>query len=250
MDTPDNQRVCLFTGASGRLGTAFCQRYADRYRIAAVYQSRPPSAPSQLAWPIDPLAGDAPALDHPPPQTHPVFAIHADLRKPEELERVVELTLARFDRIDLLVNCAAYSIWGSLLNDDRALESLEQQLQMNVAVPLRLSMLVARRFWRDRAAENARRNRHIIHVSSMAGLQIYPDQGQAIYSASKAALNYLTMHMAQELRIINVRVNATAPNSFPHVITTESAADGLVRLDEGTANGKILVQDRDGERLI
>ena len=249
MIAPMDKRVCLLTGASGRLGTAFCQRFADRYHIVAVYHQRPPQVPSQLQWHVDPL-NPADDLDRPPPQQHLVYAVQADLRQAEELERVVEVTLARYEQVDVLVHAAVHSIWGNLLSDERVAASVEEQLLMNVTQPLRLSLLLARRFWRDRAAENLRRNRNIVHVSSTAGLQIYPEQGQSIYSASKAALNYLTIHMAHEFKTIGLRVNATAPNSFPNIISTETAAEGVVRLDEGLMTGKILVQDRDGERLI
>lgn len=34
-------RVCLLTGASGPLGTALIERYADRYQIVAVHHRRP-----------------------------------------------------------------------------------------------------------------------------------------------------------------------------------------------------------------
>ncbi len=54
-----------------------------------------------------------------------------------------------------------------------------------------------------------------MNISSTAGIYIYPGHGQSIYSASKAALNYLSMHMGDEFSSIGVRVNALAPTSFP-----------------------------------
>ena len=119
---------------------------------------------------------------------------------------------------------------------------------MNAFVPLQLSMLVAKKFWNDRRDENRLMNRSVVNISSTAGHFIYPGSGQGLYSASKGALNYLTMHMADEFEAIGVRANALAPNSFPGLIPTESAADGIVKLAESAVTGKILILDEDGER--
>ncbi len=51
-------------------------------------------------------------------------------------------------------------------------------------------------------------------MSSTAGLYVYHGLNQAAYGTSKAALNFLTIHLASEFRLLNVRVNATAPNTF------------------------------------
>src|SRR5437870_12284542 len=37
-----SERVCVLTGSSGTLGTAFCVRYARNYRIVALWSRRPP----------------------------------------------------------------------------------------------------------------------------------------------------------------------------------------------------------------
>jgi NAD(P)-dependent dehydrogenase (short-subunit alcohol dehydrogenase family) len=37
------------------------------------------------------------------------------LRHPRDIERVVELALARFNRVDVLVNAAVYSVWAPML---------------------------------------------------------------------------------------------------------------------------------------
>jgi NAD(P)-dependent dehydrogenase (short-subunit alcohol dehydrogenase family) len=93
-------------------------------------------------------------------------------------------------------------------------------------------------------------NRNVVNVSSMSGLYVVPDCDQSIYSASKAALNYLTLHMANEFRPLGVRVNASAPTSFPQAVSTQSVAESIVRLDRGNMSGKISVLDQDGERFI
>jgi len=239
------KKVCLLTGASGRLGSAFCRAFGRRYHVAAVYRSNPP-CPCQDRWLVDPLAPRAAV----PENAGAVFAVQADLAEDGDLDRVVEVVLARFGRIDVLVNAAAYSFWSPVLETEDFADHLNWHFHVNVTVPAKLAALVAHRFWRHREGENRHWNRNLINVSSTAGLHAYPGLGQAAYGASKAALNHLTRHLADEFGPLGVRVNALAPNSFPAIVSTETAAQGIARLAEGSMNGKILVLDRDGEQLL
>ena len=216
------------------------------YHIAAVYRHNLPHVTSQSRWLVDPLAPESPL----PENQNGVYAVQAELRNEADLHRVVEVTLARFGRIDLLVNAAVHSIWAPMLDGDALHRSFHEQLDVNVFVPLRLSALVAEKFWKHREVENRYANRCVVNISSTAGLYVYPGSGQSVYSASKAALNYLTLHMSQEFGPIGVRVNALAPDGFPGIIPTEMAADGVRRLSESDANGRILVMDGNGERWL
>lgn len=246
MTTEADRRVCLLTGASGRLGTAFCRRFASRYDIVAVYRTRVPRLVSQVATLVDPIdPGSAPADGH-----HPVFAVRADLDDDGDIDRLVEVALARFGRIDLLVNAAAYTTREPALDSRLFPVSLERHLQTNVLAPARLALAVSRAFWQDRADANRAANRNVVNVSSTAGLYVYPDLGQSAYGTSKAALNFLTMHQASEFRVLNVRVNALAPNTFPHLVPTSQVVDAVARLDDGDMTGRILVLDSDAESLL
>jgi len=240
------KRVCLLTGAGGTLGNAFCRLYADKYEISAVYRRRLPEVPTQhqrFVDPIDPVA-------HLPENDHPVYAVQADLAGDDDLARVVEAVLARFGRVDVLVNAAVHYGLAPILDGGRLLESLDSQLRINVMAPLKLAAMVARDFWRGREEENIEMNRNVINVSSTSGLKVYPGSGQSVYGASKAALNHLTRHMAVEFDAIGVRVNAAAPDGFPRVVATEQVAEAIVRLDEGDMTGKIVVVDKADGLLI
>ena len=240
------RKVCLFTGAGGPLGEMFCRMFGAQYDIVAVLGRRVPRIVTQHQWWVDPLMPNA-AL---PENRSSVFALQADLTDESEMRRVVEVTLARFDRIDVLVNAAATSHWAPMLDGGGLLDNAAQHFETNVLVPLRLSSLIADYFWRDRTQENRTYNRSVVNLSSTSGVYIYPGVGQSIYSASKAALNYLSMHMGDEFSQIGVRANALAPTSFPSLIPTETVAESVRRLAESDVNGRILILDVNGERWV
>ncbi len=104
-------------------------------------------------------------------------------------------------------------------------------------------MRLAQQSWVREDLTNRARNRNVVNVSSLAGSKVFPHQGQGIYAASKAALNQLTRHLGSEFASFGVRVNAVAPNSFPSIVSTESVARAVVRLDEESVTGRILLLD-------
>jgi NAD(P)-dependent dehydrogenase (short-subunit alcohol dehydrogenase family) len=236
----EQRRVCLLTGAGGTLGNAFCQAYGAQYDIVAVCRRRVPVAPSQDEWLVDPLAPEAEL----PENDARVYVVHADLEQPGQVERVIDIALARHGRVDLLVNAAAYSFWHEqgVVDGDLLLDSVGRHFAVNVGIPLRFATRLAQRFWLANDLQNRARNRNIVNVSSLAGSRVYPG-GQAVYAASKAALNQLTRHLAAEFGEFGVRANALAPNSFPSIVSTDSVAKAIARLDADTATGKVLVID-------
>ncbi|MGW4714938.1 SDR family NAD(P)-dependent oxidoreductase [Nocardia sp. NPDC004260] len=229
------RRVCLLTGASGGLGDAFCQAYYRDYDIVAVCRTRTPAVPSQLEWYIDPLAPDATV----PENDSRVFVVRSDLTEPGEVERVIDLALARFGGVDLLVNNAAHVRLhpGGIVDGDAALDDFDPHFALNVAVPLRLSARLAQRCWLHAGPENRARNRNIVNVSSISGSEVYP--AQTLYSASKAALNQLTRNIAAEFAEFGVRANAIAPTTFPALVPTEQVARAIVELDASAVSGGV-----------
>ncbi|WP_139980720.1 SDR family oxidoreductase [Nocardioides litoris] len=228
------RRVCLLTGAGGTLGNAFCQKYADEYDIVAVYRHRAPAAPSQHDSFVDPLDPGATS------DRGRVFVVQTDLEKEGEPEHLVDLVLARYGRVDLLVNNAAVMRFHAGLGDgDAALDDMARYFALNVEVPARLAVRLSQRSWRHDDHGNRAANRNVVNVSSLSGSRVYPG-GQGVYAASKAALNHLTRYTAQEFATFGVRVNAIAPDAFPSRVPTEAVADAVVAVDRGSMTGKVL----------
>jgi NAD(P)-dependent dehydrogenase (short-subunit alcohol dehydrogenase family) len=63
--------------------------------------------------------------------------------------------------------------------------------------------------------------------------------------SATAALKQLTRHLAAEFREFGVRANPVAPNSIPSIVSTESVAKAIARLDGDTVTGNVLAIDAD-----
>lgn len=225
------------------MGTAFCQAYGAEYDIVAVCRSRAPAVPSQYESYVDPLD---PGTDV-PENAGRVHVLYADLEQPGQIERVVEVALARFDKIDLLVNNAAYTRLhpAGLVDGAGVMADFDRHFAVNVGIPIRLAARVATEFWQHRAEDNAAANRNVVNVSSLSGSRVYAG-GQAVYAASKAALNHLTRHLGAEFATFGVRANSLAPNNFPGVVDTAEVVAAIVRLDHESVTGRILAVGADG----
>lgn len=243
---PAGRRVCLLTGAAGVLGTDFCRRWRCDYDIVAVFRHGQPSVPTQDSWPVDPLL---PHLASSGPRS-PVFGVRSDLRDLDEIDRVIDLALARFGRIDLLVNAAVHVHRDRLTSLASSTELLDTAFAVNATLPITLAAMIARRFWLHRRAENEAWGRNVVNVSSMAASGVVPGVGLAAYSASKAALDLLGGHLAAELRPVGVRVNTLAPTSFPQLVPTSAVSDAIVDLDHSDLTGFVVQLDEWGTRHV
>lgn len=232
------KRVCVLTGASGLFGQAFIRRHAGEYDLAVVHERHSIDHPTQHQQYVDPIDPNRSF----PENDDPIFAVRADLSDQRDIEQLADLVLARFKRVDVLINAAAYRQWSGML-DPGSLDHGERHFSVNVLAPLRLAARFADKFWADHCDENVAHSRNVINISSTAGIYVYPDLGQCLYSATKAALNFATYHLASEFWHIGIRVNAIAPNTFPGIVKTERVLDETLALDRCSDTGQVITID-------
>lgn len=136
-------------------------------------------------------------------------------------QKCVDLVLERFGRFDILVNNAGTNpAYGPSPMVERA--AFEKTFEVNVWSPLLWAQLA----WRKVMAEHGG---VIVNMSSLAA--VVTDEHTAVYSASKAALNALTCHLAVEFAP-RVRVNAVMPG----LVETRLAQGLLDGLGQGVAD--------------
>jgi len=236
------ERTCIITGAGGRLGSRLCERLAGHYEVLGVYHRASPHCDSQIVRSIDVLESQG----HNRFPNRPVHLVKADLCDPRDIERIVEVCLARFNKIDLLINAAAdLRFYGSLLHASKFLAQAQKQIYLNSFAPILLAAAVGMNYWKDHPEDNRKANRNIVNVSSISGLNIYGGVGQGFYSASKAALNYLTCHLAIDYEALGVRANAICPSGFPDIVPTDLVVDEIIKLDQSDMSGKVILVDKD-----
>jgi 3-oxoacyl-[acyl-carrier protein] reductase len=129
-------------------------------------------------------------------------AVQADVSNTDDVERVVNDTVKRTGRIDVLVNNAG-------ILRDRVLwkltdEDFSQVLDVHAGGTFRFTRAVVPHF----RAQNYGR---IINVTSYSGIR--GNRGQANYSTAKAGIIGLTKTSAKELAAFGITVNAISPNA-------------------------------------
>jgi NAD(P)-dependent dehydrogenase (short-subunit alcohol dehydrogenase family) len=185
MDLRLDGKVALVTGGSRGIGRAVGERLAEA-GARVMLSARKAEALEEAA---QALAASGAEVD-----VFPANAGDADAA-----EACVSATLARFGRLDVLVNNAATNPYmGRTIDIDRP--RAQKTLSVNLEGPLRWTQCAATMAMEGGGA--------VVNVASIGGLSVEPGIGW--YNVTKAALIHLTRQLAWELGPA-VRVNAVAP---------------------------------------
>jgi NAD(P)-dependent dehydrogenase (short-subunit alcohol dehydrogenase family) len=130
---------------------------------------------------------------------HDAEVLEADVARAEEVQRVVDVALQRYGRIDALVNNAAIGPLGTVLDTDESL--WDRIMAVNVKGPYLCARAVLPHMIRQGGGS-------IVNVGSGAG---YGKPNMAAYATSKGAVHTLTMALAYDHFQDKVRVNTVIP---------------------------------------
>ena len=128
------------------------------------------------------------------------LSVVTDLTVGEQIENLVQETIKKFGRIDILVNNAARSFLRSLL--ELREDGWDKVFDTNVKAAWLLSRAVARVMIEQKGGR-------IINITTVGAEKA--ELGMAAYGCSKAALKMLTRCMAREWAPFGILVNAVGP---------------------------------------
>lgn len=125
----------------------------------------------------------------------------------------VDLALARFTRLDGLVNCAGIVAGERVVgrNGPHALETFNRVIQVNLVGTFNAIRLASDAMAKNPPGESGERG-VIVNTASVAAFD--GQIGQAAYSASKAGVAGMTLPIARELARVGIRVVTIAPGIF------------------------------------
>jgi NAD(P)-dependent dehydrogenase (short-subunit alcohol dehydrogenase family) len=191
-------RTAIVTGASSGLGDRFARVLHEVGANVVVAARRA----DRLAA----LAADLPNS----------LAVAADLSVAGDRERLVQETVDRFGRIDVLVNNAG--IGGKVAVEQETLDEFRAAMELNVTAIWHLSKLAT-------PTMIAHGGGSIVNVASMLGHVAASPVKQAHYCASKGAVVNLTRELAAQWARKGVRVNALCPGWFRSEMTAGMESD-------------------------
>ncbi len=205
MSGPDEQRrVIAVLGAGGALGAAISGQLAGEARTDLVLSDLSPAALEAT------VAGLA---DH----DGAVETVPADVGELEQVQAVVEATLARFGRLDVVVsNAGVLSPNGRIHNLTD--ETWERAFRVNV-------MGAVHAIGAAVPTMRAQRSGSIILTASVAGMTAWSHASP--YCATKAAVISLAKVAAVEYARDGIRVNCVCPGTFRSAMHAELPDEAL-----------------------
>lgn len=137
-----------------------------------------------------------------------------NLADEQSVEEAIKATIAKFERIDVVINNAGYGIGGSIeeLSDSETRNSFDVNVFGTLNVIRNASPYL-----------RAQRSGHIINIASIAG--IAGATGWAVYAAAKSAVIALSEVSAEDLKEFGIKVTVVAPGAFR---TSFLTADSLM----------------------
>lgn len=183
------RRCAVVTGGASGIGRAIVQTFHDVQTDVVVADMRPT---------IDP------PLEHQDTSIGEIACVEGDVSQIATVKRTMELALARFGRIDYLVNCAGILRLAPVLEISE--EQWDEVLNANLKSTFLCSQAAAR-IMVDRGTPG-----RIINISSIHAVLSEPHA--AAYTASKGAIEAFSRTLASELAPHRITVNCIRPGAI------------------------------------
>ncbi|MBD2082625.1 oxidoreductase [Leptolyngbya sp. FACHB-17] len=199
------QKVWFITGVSRGFGLEVTRAaLAAGDQVVATVRSQP----AQLAASLN---------NHPD-----LYVVQMDVTQEEQVQAAVKQGIARFDRIDVLVNNAGFGMIGA--TEEFTDAEVRKQYDTNVFGLLNVTRAVLPYLRQQKFG-------HIINISSLFGYDAIP--GWGLYGSTKFAVEGLSKGLAVELAPLGIHVTVVAPGLFStEFLSTESYVAAKTIIDD------------------
>jgi len=181
-------KVAVVTGASKGIGASIAKHFAaEGAKVVVNYASSKEGADSVVKEITD--KGGA------------AISVQADVSKEADVTRLFEEAKNAFGSLDILVNNAVFQQFLPI--EQASADAFHQHFDVNVLGPI-FTIRASLKLFGDSGG-------NIINISS--GASKSPMAGVSLYSATKAALDAITISLSKELGVKNVRINSILPGA-------------------------------------
>jgi len=211
------QKVAIVTGGSRGIGRGICLGLAARGWSVAVNYRGNAAAAAEAAALVEQAGGQA-------------LIVQADIGAAEDRERLVQETVARFGRIDLLVNNAGMAPRVRLDLLETTEESYDEVMAVNLKGPFFLTQQVAKKMI-ELEQQGAVEHPAIVNIGSISAYTASVNRGE--YCISKAGMGMMTALFADRLAPYGINVYEVRPGIIATDMTSGVTAKYDALIGEG-----------------
>lgn len=212
-----SNRITIVTGAGRGIGRGIALALARRGWAVVINYRGNAAAASETAEQVEAAGGVA-------------LVVQADIGLADDRARLVQQTLDRFERIDLLVNNAGMSPRQRLDLLETTEASYDEVMTVNLKGPFFLSQTIARAMV-GQVQAGVEFPPKIINISSISAYTSSPNRGE--YCLSKAGLGMMTALFADRLAEYGINVYELRPG----IIATDMTSGVQTKYDQLIADG-------------
>ena len=201
----DSGKTVLVTGGAGHIGRAITEAYLRCGANVVVCGRKEPAS-------------------MPHAERNTAVFVQADIRNPDESQKVIDVAMETFGRLDILVNNAGGS--PPVKAQDASPRLTEKIIGLNLVAPLIMSQQAFPAMRRQLDAVG-----NIVNIASLSGTR--PSPGTTAYGAAKSGLISATRSLAMEWGP-DIRVNALVVGLVKHEAGTEhyGGEQGFARISK------------------
>ena len=206
-------KTIIITGASGGIGSAIAKKFSkNNNNVILVYNKNKKTIQNmKQAF-----------------KNCNLEIFQCDLTKTEQINSMVSKIIKTYGKIDCLINCAGISKYQ--LIQDTTENDYYEVFDTNLKSVVMLTSAVSKYMISEQSGK-------IVNISSMWG--VVGASMESLYSASKGAINTLTLSLAKELGPSNINVNAICPGLIDTKMNSSLPPETVLDIVESTPISRI-----------